>query len=230
MNLVTIVQARMGSTRLPGKVLETVGDRTILEWAIGRVRQAPTLADSPIVVATSARGHDDPIAELCAARGFDCYRSSEHDVLNRYTQTAAAYQADAVFRVTADCPLLDPHMADQLARLMAADPTVDYTAFQGAPEGLTQEAFSVNALYEAWALSSQRKDREHVITWMLRSPSLKRAFVTAPIQLQPFKDLHFSVDTQDDLDRLRAMFHLSDGTLFAKQALELVQLSQAVMA
>ena len=117
MTTLIIVQARMTSTRLPGKVLLPLAGEPMLTRLIERLRRVQR-ADG-IVVATTTNATDDPIAALCAQQGVPCHRGSEHDVLSRYADAARLHGADVVVRITSDCPLIDPALIDRLAALMA---------------------------------------------------------------------------------------------------------------
>src|SRR3990172_4928337 len=104
--VVAIIQARMASSRLPGKVLADLGGRPVLAWVVRRASRA--IGIHQIVVATSVAAEDDVIAALCKEQGFACSRGSLHDVLDRYVQAAREFDAEVVVRLTGDCPLIDP--------------------------------------------------------------------------------------------------------------------------
>lgn len=106
-----IIQARMGSSRLPGKVLLDLGGEPMLVRVVERTRRAQAV--SQVMVATTDQADDDPVARLCAERGYACWRGSLHDVLDRYYQAARQYQAEVVVRITADCPVIDPELVDR---------------------------------------------------------------------------------------------------------------------
>jgi spore coat polysaccharide biosynthesis protein SpsF len=172
---VAVVQARTGSTRLPGKVLRPIAGRPLLALVVDRLRRARSLAD--VVVATSDLQRDLPIVELCRAEGVACHTGSETDVLDRFHGAAAAAGADPVVRVTADCPLVDPEVVDRLLDLFASG-GYDYagvatgaTPFDGSgryPDGLDVECFSFAALDRAWREARDPYDREHVTPYLYR--------------------------------------------------------------
>lgn len=212
MTLLTIIQARTGSTRLPGKVLETVGDHTILEWVIHRLEQASHTGR--IVVATTPKTADDPIATLCGDIGYDCYRSSEHDVLNRYYQAAIHYQADTIIRVTADCPLLCPALIDQIVAAHIGYPGLDYITVEGAPAGFAQELVTFQALEQAWRHATHPADREHVITYTTAHPNKHPAmYLRAEDWMFDRRHWRFTIDEPDDLELIRALHDETDGQL-----------------
>ena len=127
MRTIAIIQARMGSTRLPGKVLMDLAGAPLLARVVNRARRATRLDD--VVVATTVEPRDTPIAQLCEARGWPCFRGSEADVLDRYYQAAKAFHADVVVRVTSDCPLIDPEVLDHLVEeFLDRQSTLDYAA------------------------------------------------------------------------------------------------------
>ena len=109
---VALIQARMGSSRLPGKVLEDLSGRPMLWHVVDRVRRASKV--DKVVVATTDRVGDDPIARFCEQEDVGCFRGSEQDVLDRFYQAAKKHQADVVIRITADCPLIDPAVIDKV--------------------------------------------------------------------------------------------------------------------
>jgi spore coat polysaccharide biosynthesis protein SpsF len=113
--IVAIIQARMASTRLPDKVLLAIGDRPMLAWVYERTRMAQTIDE--VVVATTTDASDNAIQAFCQRRGYPVYRGSAFDVLDRYYQAARSYHADIVVRITADCPLIDPGLIDQVVSI-----------------------------------------------------------------------------------------------------------------
>jgi len=110
-NKVAIIQARFASSRLPGKVLMDIGGQPMLVHVVERAKQAETIDE--VVVATTTSAYDDAVEALCISHGFPCYRGSNHDVLDRYFQTAKIHNAEVVIRITADCPIIDPHVIDK---------------------------------------------------------------------------------------------------------------------
>ncbi len=171
MRAVAIVQARMGSTRLPGKVLLPVLGRPLLGYLLERLARCRGL--DAIVVATTDRPEDQAVAEYAAGLGVAVFRGSEQDVLDRYYRAAVANRADVVMRVTADCPLLDPEVCGRvLAPLLAAGPgRPDYVATSPAfAEGLDCEALTFAALERTWREAALRSEREHVTLYLKNHP------------------------------------------------------------
>src|SRR5262249_37789783 len=144
--IVAIVQARMNSSRLPGKVLQEIAGQPMLWHVVQRTRQAQLL--DRVVVATSDQSSDDPLAEFCARENIPCFRGSEQDVLDRYYQAARSIQADGIVRITSDCPLIDPDVIDKVIRAYEEE-HYDYAANvlrYTYPNGLDVEVFSMTAL------------------------------------------------------------------------------------
>ncbi len=197
---VAIVQARMTSTRLPGKVLMPVQGRPLLSWQLERMRRASRL--DAIVVATTVNAVDDAIVSFCKGEGVEVTRGSEQDVLSRYVEAARKSDAHTVVRVTSDCPLMDPALLDEaLARFQASQPPCDYLSNMLAPSfpyGLAVEVMTAKALYEAGSEADDPQEREHVTPFIYWRPQRFRlqSFATVP-------DLSFhrwTVDTPEDFD------------------------------
>lgn len=172
--IVIIIQARMGSTRLPGKSMKELLGMPMLAFLLERLSLVK-LADS-IVVATSDKPEDDSIAALCEAKKIPCFRGSEEDVLSRYKGAAEKAHATAVVRISGDCPLMDPAIVDQIIqRYIDLAPEVDYvsnTLERTFPRGMDVELFSKSALDQAEEQSKKREEREHVTPYIYRHPEL----------------------------------------------------------
>lgn len=172
MKVAAIVQARMGSTRLPGKVLMKLDGTPVIQWICERLSRCAQLQD--IVVATSDRAADDRLADALKRLGVRVFRGSEDDVLDRYYRAARAIRADAVVRVTGDCPLIDPELVDETAlRLRAGQPDLQYVSNiqpPTYPDGLDAEAFTLEALHKAWSEARWSSEREHVTLYMRHHP------------------------------------------------------------
>ncbi len=203
--VVVIVQARMGSTRLPGKVLMDLGGRPMLERQIQRLRRART--PDAIVIATSTGSGDDPIVDLVNALGVPTYRGPENDVLARYAGAAASHRADVVVRVTGDCPLIDPGVLDRCVRHLLDDPELDYVSNalpRTFPRGLDVEVLTREALDTAHREATEAADREHVTRYVWRRP---RHFRTAGVtDDDDHSHLRWTVDSLEDLEVVRAIY------------------------
>jgi spore coat polysaccharide biosynthesis protein SpsF (cytidylyltransferase family) len=208
MRTVAIVQARMGSTRLPGKVMADLGGKPVLALVLERTALTPGLDE--VAVAAPDLPRDDAIAEFCAAEGITCIRGSEADVLDRYHRAAAQTGADVVVRITADCPLIDPEVVGRLLAFRAEN-GFDYAGnATGAlppgrnrfPDGLDCEVFTRAALDLAHAEATDAYDREHVTPFLGRDERLRRGVLEAE---EDYGDERWTVDYPSDLERVRGI-------------------------
>lgn len=199
-----LIQARMGSSRFPGKVLEDLGGRPMLWHVVHRVRRAKSL--DRVVIATTDRAVDDPIAQFCEREGIGCFRGSEQDVLDRFYQAARANLADVVARITADCPLIDPGVIDKVvARFERGD--CDYASNclrYTYPDGLDTEVFSFAALERAWREAEKPSEREHVTPY-LRTEKFRVAGVESELPVSPAQ-YRWTVDHPADLQFVREVY------------------------
>lgn len=168
MRVTAIIQARMGATRLPGKVLLPVLGRPLLAYLVERLGRCRSLTE--IVLATTDQDRDDPVAEFARSSGVRLFRGSEADVLDRYYQAAAQVRAEQVMRITADCPLLDPMVCDRVvAEHEAAG--ADYSGSDPSfAEGLDCEVVSFQALERSWREAQLKSEREHVTLHVRNHP------------------------------------------------------------
>lgn len=204
MTTLLIVQARMTSTRLPGKVLLPLAGEPMLTRLVERLRRVQR-ADG-IVIATTTNATDDPIAALCSQLGMPCHRGSEHDVLSRYADAARLHGADTVVRITSDCPLIDPALID---RVIAAyeEGDSDYVSNMLPPTwpyGMAVEVFSATALAQAHAEATQAAEREHVTPFIYWHPERYRLRnVASPVDLSQHR---WTVDTPEDYALVGRLF------------------------
>jgi len=199
-----IVQARMTSTRLPGKVLLPLAGEPMLTRLVQRLRRVQH-ADS-IVIATTTNTTDEPIAALCNMLGVACHRGSELDVLSRYADAARLHGADIVVRITSDCPLIDPVLIDQVIAVYQEGGS-DYVSNMLPPTwpyGMAVEVFSASALAQAHAEATQLSEREHVTPFLYAHPERYRLRnVTSPVDLSQHR---WTVDTPEDYELVRRLF------------------------
>jgi spore coat polysaccharide biosynthesis protein SpsF (cytidylyltransferase family) len=207
------VQARMGSTRLPGKVLAPLAGRPSLLRIVARLSRVRTL--DGVAVLTSVAAADDEIAALCAGEGLTCIRGDEHDVLARFRQGAQQLRPQRVVRVTADCPLVDPEVVADLLALHASRPELAYasvaTGAIGAesglrrfPDGLDAEVFTAEVLEAAWRDATDPFEREHVTPHLWRAPE---RFPAAVLECErDLGDERWTVDHPADLELVRAVY------------------------
>ncbi|MCX5742129.1 MAG: glycosyltransferase family protein [Proteobacteria bacterium] len=202
MTTVAIVQARMGSSRLPGKVLATIAGASMLARVVTRLRAARSI--DAIVIATTTADLDDAVAREARRLGVGVFRGSETDVLARYVGAARMAKADVVVRVTSDCPLLDPHVVDAVVALL--DRPTDYasnTHVRSFPRGLDVEALHRDVLERIDRLATSPAAREHVTAFILEEPA--RFVVRQLVADRDDSDLRWTVDTDDDLAVVRAL-------------------------
>jgi len=202
--ITAIVQARMGSTRLPGKVLMDLGGETVLARVVRRLRRATQIDE--ILVATTDSNADDAIILECQRLGVLSFRGSENDVLDRYYQAATACAAGAVVRVTSDCPVIDPQLVDETVRVFQHDRS-DYASNvfpRTYPRGLDTEVFTVAALEQAWRDAHQSYEREHVTPYFYRHPELFQ-LVSQRGQID-YSHYRWTLDTAEDLELLRIIY------------------------
>jgi spore coat polysaccharide biosynthesis protein SpsF len=204
MKVVAIIQARMGSTRLPGKVLAGIQGRPMLWHVVQRVRRAKTL--NQIVVATTTQRTDDAIADFCSEQGFDCFRGSENDVLGRYYQASREYGADAIVRITSDCPLIDPEIVDRTVWAFLEE-SPDYASNSivcSFPRGLDVEVMSLAALEVAWREATQDYQRAHVTPYLYENP--RRFKILSVAADGDYSTQRWTVDTREDLEFVRTVY------------------------
>lgn len=233
-HIVAIIQARMGSSRLPGKVLLDIAGQPMLAHVVERTRRARLVDD--VVVATTTETDDDPVAEFCAARGYACTRGSLHDVLDRYYQAAREGCGDVLVRVTADCPLIDPGLIDLTVAAFLGEVPVEPHWKQSLPAGRSEaqsrqltgssfdfaanrlpppwgrtypigldvEVCTLEALETAWQEANQPHQREHVMPFFY--DNLERFRVLLVNHKEDYGALRWTVDTSADLELVRRIF------------------------
>lgn len=207
MKVVAIVQARTGSTRLPGKVLRDLCGKPMLARVLERLRRATRVDE--VLVATSTLPGDDAIADFCAEQGWRCFRGSESDVLDRYARAAHEAAADVIVRITADCPLIDPGVVDEVvAAFLNSEPPVDYACnFHPArtfPRGLDAEVFSREVLDRCAREVTDPSGREHVTSWIYRHPEQFRLTgIASPDDQSAHR---WTVDTPEDFALVQTIY------------------------
>lgn len=209
--IVAIIQARMGSSRLPGKVMADIAGQPMLVRVVERTLRARIL--DAVVVATTVDSLDDAIMELCQSRGYTVFRGSVFDVLDRYYQAAKYYQAEVVVRLTADSPLIDPCLIEQtVSTFLSASPAVDYASnriVRTYPIGLDTEVFSFNALARTWSEADDDYYREHVTPYMYE-PGTPCSILSVESD-EPLGHYRWTVDTPEDLKLIRHIYRHFDG-------------------
>ena len=199
--IVGVIQARMGSARLPGKILKKVNGVALLGYQVERVRKSRLL--DKVVVATSILDKDDIVEKFCKKNNIECFRGSENDVLSRYYECAQKYNAAIVVRLTADCPLSDPKIIDDTIKFYV-DTKVDYAANTVPPEtnkypdGFDVEVFSMKALKKAYEKANDSHDREHVTFYFWK---YNNGFKTAQLyNSNNYSKYRLTVDYPEDFE------------------------------
>ena len=216
LNIVVVIQARMGSTRLPGKVMRMLGDRTVLGHVISRCQAVTAVTE--VVVATSDSDKDDVIYEEAINNGVICIRGSEEDVLSRYYEAATVVEADHIIRVTSDCPLLDPGIVESLISYYF-DGGFDYArvGLDCFPRGLDAEIFSYEHLECSHKQAVSEFEREHVTQFILKRPDQFRIGIFRNNNSNDQSDALYrlTVDTIEDWTLVSAIYQeLYDGQIF----------------
>ncbi|MGD9788639.1 MAG: NTP transferase domain-containing protein [Sulfuricellaceae bacterium] len=203
MKVVIIDQARMTSTRLPGKVLKPVLGKPLLEYQIERLRRVKRADD--VVIATTTNASDDILVDFCRRHGVKVYRGSELDVLSRYYGAAVEAEADVVVRVTSDCPVIDPAVVDQvIGHYLAHQKEYDYvsnTQVRSFPRGMDAEVFSFGALESAYREGQLEYEREHVTPFLYGHP--ERFRIGQWVFREDRGDDRWTVDTPEDFELIR---------------------------
>lgn len=223
MTVTAILQARMSSTRLPGKVMADLCGAPMLVRQIERIRRAADI--DTLVIATSFEMDDDPVAELAGDIGVACVRGSLSDVLDRFIKAAHSFPADHFMRLTGDCPLADPALLDDLIAFHI-DGSYDYssnTLLRSYPHGLDAEIMRADVLKTAWREAHSDHDREHVTPFLYRTPG---PFVLGSMRQQADQsELRWTVDFPEDLEFVRAVFaalYPNDPAFTRRDVLELL--------
>lgn len=194
-----VIQARMGSRRLPGKVLKKIGNDTLLEHIISRLKLLKHKAG--IIIATSDLPIDNVIEDLCMAKGINCFRGSEKNVLERYYLCAKKYGFRHIVRLTGDNPFTDIEELDNLIALHFYS-GADYTnSFEFLPIGVGAEIFAFSALEKVYREGRQAQHIEHVNEYIIENPSMFKCSVLGGISEKHRHDIRLTVDTEEDYDK-----------------------------
>ena len=243
-NVIAIIQGRMSSSRLAGKILADIAGQPMLQRVFVRTSRSATVSQT--VFATTTDASDDPVAEYCDFSGIPFTRGSLYDVLDRYYQTAKSAQADVVVRITADCPVIDPELIDNVVNtlLETGDSRFDFVCnrlpppyHRTYPIGLDIEACTFKALEQAWKKAKEPQHREHVMPYLyegvelitdnrsLQTGTSPRGYNIALLHhTTDFGDYRWTVDTPEDLEFMRQVYaHFNGRDDFSwKEVLDLV--------
>jgi len=201
-----IVQARMGSTRLPGKILKPIMGRPMLSYLVERLRRVQSIHH--LIIASTINPEDDVIEAFCKKEHISIYRGSENDVLDRYYQTCCKYPAKIIVRITSDCPLIDPSIIDQAINLLREkSPKLDYvsnTQLRTFPRGMDVEVFYFDTLKIAAKETKSKSDREHVTPYIYKHPNL--FYLANFIYMPDASKYRLTVDTIEDFTLINSIF------------------------
>ncbi len=206
MKTVAIVQARMTSSRLPGKILRPVLGKPLLELLVERLKRARRV--DQVVIATTTNDTDDEVEALTERLGIGCFRGSEHDVLARVLGAAHAHQVDVIVEITGDCPLIDFEVIDKLVEVHQAN-DFDYVANvlkRTFPRGLDTQVFATSVLEEVARLTDDPTDHEHVSLYIYEHPERFKLHNLESGLPEEFWDLRLTVDTPDDFELIRRIY------------------------
>jgi len=199
-----IIQARMASTRLPGKVVKKMGCKTVLEHVIERAQRINNC--QKIILATSTKKKDDILEKIARSHDVFIFRGSEDDVLDRYYRAAKLFKIDPVIRITADCPLLDPEIIDEILELYFSN-DYDYASNVHPPtfpDGLGGEVFKFGALEKSWREADLPQEREHVYPYIYRKPGM---FKTANfVNREDLSFIRITLDEKSDFTLIKKVY------------------------
>ena len=241
--VVAIIQGRMSSSRLPGKILADIAGQPMLQRVFMRTSRSASVSQT--LFATTTDPTDDPVAEYCDFSGIPFTRGSQFDVLDRYYQTAKQAKADVVVRITADCPVIDPELIDKAVNTVTSEQSsVDFAANRLPPPwkrtypiGLDTEVCTFAALEQAWKKAKEPQHREHVMPYFYEGVQLITDNRLLHIGTSPrgyniallhhttdFGDYRWTVDTPEDLEFMRQVYsHFNGRDDFSwKEVLDLV--------
>lgn len=206
MKTVAIVQARMSSSRLPGKIMRPILGKPLLELLVERLKRASRVDE--VVIATTTNDSDDQVESLTRRLGIGCFRGSEHDVLDRVLGAAHASQADVIVEITGDCPLIDFQVIDKLVTVYQSN-GFDYVANvlkRTYPRGLDTQVFATSVLEEVARLTDDPVDHEHVSLYIYEHPERFKLHNVESDLPEEYWDFRLTVDTAEDFELVRRIY------------------------
>lgn len=208
MKIIAIIQARMGSTRLSGKVMKKLGNKTVLAHVVNRVSMSEKI--DKVIVATTKNVEDDTIVKECESIGAYYYRGSQDNVLSRYYEAAKEEKADIVIRVTSDCPLIDPFIIDKMIDYFIEeknDSNIDYlsnTLIETFPRGFDVEVFTFKSLEQAYNHATYDYEKEHVTPYIyINKDKFKIANYSND---KNYSQYRLTLDTTEDYEVLKKVY------------------------
>ena len=199
-----IIQARNSSTRLPNKVIKKIQGKTVLEHIINRAKKVKNC--EKVVLATTNKKNDDILVKIAKKANISVFRGSENDVLDRFYQAAKNFEIDPVVRITADCPLLDPHLAENIINFYK-NGSYDYVSNVRPPtfpDGLDVEIFRFAALEKAWLNSKLPQEREHVYPYIFKKPGMFK--IGNFVNDKDFSHIRLTLDVKNDLTLIKKIY------------------------
>jgi spore coat polysaccharide biosynthesis protein SpsF len=227
MKVVAIIQARMSSKRLRGKVLMQLAGIPVLEHVVQRVSYCKTI--NQVVVATSSDISDDDIETWCIDHKVECFRGNLSDVLDRFYQAAKHYQAEAIVRITADCPVIDPAIVDEVVEGYQVGGFEFYGLAGEFPDGLDCTVFSFSAIERAWNESVLPSEREHVGPYIEKNPEIFKS--GALVKFKSMSHHRWTLDEPDDFKLLSFIFNelYEKGSIFyTHQIIKLLEINPEI--
>lgn len=217
-----IIQVRMGSTRLPGKVLKKLNGISVLECLLDQLNFSRQLNDK--VIATTINSNDDIISKFCESKNIKWYRGSQDNVLDRYYQCAKKFSFDTIVRITSDCPLIDPYVVDKVINFYSKN-SYDYVNnfFKRTyPYGNDVEIFSFDVLEKVWNNATKHSDKEHVTPYIYNNPD---KFSIGWIEnKENLSNFHWTVDRIEDLIFVQKIFNkISNRPILIKDIIRLIK-------
>jgi len=236
-NITAIIQARLGSTRLPGKTMKELAGKPLLGHLISRIKKSKYIED--IIIATTTQERDDRIVQFAAENNLKFFRGDEDDVLDRFYQAAVTWQCETIVRVTPDCPMLDPQITDRVI-LEYLSGRYDYVCNvmpPTYPDGLDTEVFSFQALARAWREAKLLSEREHVTAYIVKHPDLFKLGNVSK-EGKNISWMRWTVDTQNDYEFVShifekignssEIFYLEDVLKVLKENPELIKINKGI--
>ncbi|MDR2817804.1 MAG: glycosyltransferase family protein [Oscillospiraceae bacterium] len=227
MKYLAIIQARCGSSRLPNKVMKDLAGKAVIERMVERVQKSKKIDE--VIVATSIADNNLPLIELCARRRFRVFVGSEKDVLDRYYQAAKLFNPEYIIRVTADCPLIDYHLVDQMIECVTPETDYVHTDEQTFPVGLGAEIVKFSVLEQIWRDAKLKSEREHVTLFIPNNCS-RYKIQTLKFPIDGVSDKRLTLDHPEDYELISIIYnHFAELGLqddfYAKEILEFLEVN-----
>jgi len=212
MKVVATIEARMMSTRLPGKVLLKAAGKPMIEHLINRLRSVPSIDE--IVLATTTNSADSVLQDFAKKAGVSCYRGSENDVMARVIGAAESIQADVVVEITGDCPIIDPQIVEQTIRMFSAN-QADYVSnchIRSYPDGMDVQVFRLDTLKRSIAMTDDMIEHEHVTLHIRNHPELFSQLHLLASPETHWPELGLTLDEPSDYELIRKIIEYFDAT------------------